>query len=209
MTTQKITKLQTVGTEVAREFKEFSGYYDDYVLGNCPDKEFSYYAVERLATLFFSVAGLEPNQTALDVGTGTGLLAEALLEKVPSLQITGIDVSEDMLWKAVAKGCLSGFQTADANEPLPFESDSFDAVFSSSVFEFIKDDLSLVTEMARVVKPNGLLGLSAVQSKELTNLEVDGFIRLGYEESLGYEGINIDGQREEADYIYAVFKKDI
>jgi demethylmenaquinone methyltransferase/2-methoxy-6-polyprenyl-1,4-benzoquinol methylase len=97
----------------------------------------------------------------LDVATGTGDLAIALLKAKPK-KITGIDISRGMLSvgkrKIKKKGLdyLINLQEADS-ENLPFKNDSFDAVcvsFGARNFEYLEIGLS---EMNRVLKPGGQL----------------------------------------------------
>jgi demethylmenaquinone methyltransferase/2-methoxy-6-polyprenyl-1,4-benzoquinol methylase len=97
----------------------------------------------------------------LDIATGTADLAiEA--SSFPSVEITGLDLSEKMLEigkKKIEKKKLQNtlkLQKGDA-ENLPFEDNSFDAVmvaFGVRNFENLKKGLS---EMNRVLKPNGTL----------------------------------------------------
>ena len=47
----------------------------------------------RLAPLFVRFAEVGPGQDVLDVGSGTGVLASAVAEAVPSARIVGIDPS--------------------------------------------------------------------------------------------------------------------
>ena len=97
----------------------------------------------------------------LDVATGTGDLAIAMLKATPD-KITGIDISNGMLEigrkKIKEKGLEDkiSLQQADS-ENLPFEDNDFDAVcvsFGARNFENLEKGLS---EMFRVLKPGGKL----------------------------------------------------
>ena len=97
----------------------------------------------------------------LDVATGTGDLAIAMLKATPD-KITGIDISNGMLEigrkKIKEKGLEDKItlQQADS-ENLPFEDNNFDAVcvsFGARNFENLEKGLS---EMFRVLKPGGKL----------------------------------------------------
>lgn len=97
--------------------------------------------------------------TILDVATGTGDLAIALI-RTGADQIKGVDISEQMLAVGVKKVAEAGldklisFKTGDA-EHLPFADASFDAVtVAFGVRNF--SDLALgIREMRRVLKPGG------------------------------------------------------
>jgi ubiquinone/menaquinone biosynthesis C-methylase UbiE len=96
----------------------------------------------------------------LDIGTGTGLLALVLAQKHPDWQLTGIDISEDMLKIAretAARNELAGnteFRQSPA-EALPFPGGTFDLVVSNASLHLWKDPVKVFDEMARVAGPGG------------------------------------------------------
>jgi len=104
----------------------------------------------------FDLAGKQ----VLDVGSGTGLLALVLTQQHPEWQVTGIDVSEDMLVlarEAAARNKLTGatvFQQASA-EALPFPDGSFSLVVSNASLHLWKDPVKVYDEIARVTAPGG------------------------------------------------------
>ncbi len=104
------------------------------------------------------VKGCKP-ATILDVATGTGDLAIALIGAGAD-QIKGVDISKQMLAVGIKKVTEAGldklitFNTGDA-EHLPFPDNSFDVVtVAFGVRNF--SDLALgIREMSRVLKPGG------------------------------------------------------
>jgi demethylmenaquinone methyltransferase / 2-methoxy-6-polyprenyl-1,4-benzoquinol methylase len=89
----------------------------------------------------------------LDVGTGTGRLAQAVLERVPSAHVVAVDFTYAMLHLAPGK-----LQTAAADAlRLPFGDERFDAVVSGFVVRNLADVRSGLAEQVRVLKPGGLL----------------------------------------------------
>jgi SAM-dependent methyltransferase len=94
----------------------------------------------------------EPSGSLLDVGCGTGAYAVGLLEQ--GWDVTGVDVSEDMLRRAGAKGVTA--VQADATA-LPFEDASFDAVISIFTHTDFDDFPGALQEIARVLRPGGPL----------------------------------------------------
>lgn len=99
--------------------------------------------------------------TILDIATGTGDLAIEL-SKIPSVEITAVDISQGMLSVGEKKVKSLGLtdrihmQVADS-ENLPFPDESFDAVtvsFGIRNFEHLNKGLS---EIKRVLRPNGRL----------------------------------------------------
>jgi demethylmenaquinone methyltransferase/2-methoxy-6-polyprenyl-1,4-benzoquinol methylase len=89
----------------------------------------------------------------LDVGTGTGKLAEAVLEAAPGARVIGVDFSEAMLRVAPRNLRLAG---ADALR-LPFGDGCFNAVVSAFVVRNLADVQAGVAEQVRVLRPGGQL----------------------------------------------------
>ncbi|BAZ46927.1 type 11 methyltransferase (plasmid) [Chondrocystis sp. NIES-4102] len=102
---------------------------------------------------------IEPQDNILDVACGTGEFERLLLERNPTQQITGIDISNKML--NVAKEKYQTYPNVEFHQAsvhsLPFESDSFDVVVSANAFHYFDNPLVALTEMKRVLKPNGKL----------------------------------------------------
>lgn len=69
--------------------------------------------------------------TLLDIGCGTGLELEAVYRRFPEAEVTGIDLSADMLAKAREKFAGRRFQGIEADYFLhPFPAGTFDAALS-------------------------------------------------------------------------------
>ncbi|TML02351.1 MAG: class I SAM-dependent methyltransferase [Actinobacteria bacterium] len=89
----------------------------------------------------------EPTAKLLDVGCGTGWLAEHFGD------YTGIDGSPDAVAAAQAKGRT--IVQGDVDEPLPFEDATFDGVVLKDLLEHVADPVAVVREAHRVLKPGG------------------------------------------------------
>ena len=93
----------------------------------------------------------------LEVGVGTGL---ALPHYRPELQVTGIDLSPDMLARArkrLSKHRRPNIQALlemDATQ-LKFPDGSFDVAVALYVMTVVPDPVSVMHELARAVKPGG------------------------------------------------------
>jgi demethylmenaquinone methyltransferase/2-methoxy-6-polyprenyl-1,4-benzoquinol methylase len=98
----------------------------------------------------------QKNLKILDLATGTGDQAAALLKTPASIQsITGIDLSSEML--EIARKKLAGkvqFLRADA-EKLPFPPSHFDAATFSFGIRNVTTPLQSLQEIFRVLKPKG------------------------------------------------------
>ena len=102
--------------------------------------------VERVVDLCLEGAII---QNVLDVGTGSGLFAEAFFKR--GLAVAGIDANPDML--PVPRGFVpqADFRQAEA-EKLPFVDDSFDLVFLGLILHESDDPLKLLQETRRVIR---------------------------------------------------------
>jgi demethylmenaquinone methyltransferase / 2-methoxy-6-polyprenyl-1,4-benzoquinol methylase len=100
------------------------------------------------------VGGWHPH-TIVDLATGTGDLALALVRKLPQAEIIGVDFSEEMLARARAKGVRRTL-LADAMQ-LPFAEASFDCVTIAFGLRNLPDFGGGLRQMHRVLKPGGHL----------------------------------------------------
>ncbi|MBI4442535.1 MAG: class I SAM-dependent methyltransferase [Acidobacteria bacterium] len=99
----------------------------------------------------------------LDVGCGTGLLEEAVRNRVRQpVHFVGVDISLAMLQKAQQKLHHSSrfrWTTAQA-ENLPFPSATFDAVVCANSFHYYRQPVRVLEEIRRVLQPDGWLVLA-------------------------------------------------
>ena len=95
----------------------------------------------------------EPSARLLDIGCGTGWLAEHFED------YTGVDGSPDAVSAAVARG--RNVSLADVDEPLPFGDASFDGVVLKDLLEHVADPVAVVAEVRRVLRPGGIVFASS------------------------------------------------
>ena len=95
----------------------------------------------------------------LDVGAGTGALAQALLQK-RKFSIEATDISEEMLKVAESKKIYERSFLSDLTEEIPMENDIYDGVVSSGTFTHGHVGPSAMVELVRVTKPGGLVTIS-------------------------------------------------
>jgi SAM-dependent methyltransferase len=112
----------------------------------------------RLAPLLVDFAAVAERDAVLDVGSGTGALAFALAESVPSVQVTGVDPSDGYVRFAQSRvtGGNVKFSVGDA-QALDLPDASFDRTLSLLVMNFIPDPARALREMIRVTRPGGVV----------------------------------------------------
>lgn len=104
---------------------------------------------------------MTPGRTVLDVAAGNGNATLAFARR--GAEVTSTDYVEALLMRghdrAIAEGLAIEFTVADA-EALPFAHDSFDAVVSTFGVMFTPNQQQAASELLRVVKPGGRIGLA-------------------------------------------------
>jgi SAM-dependent methyltransferase len=111
-----------------------------------------------LAPPFLKFADLKDGDRVLDVGSGTGSLAFAVLRAAPAGSVVGVDPSGAYVShaRAQAGGGRATFEEGDAQR-LRFPDGSFDKALALLVVNFIPDRAAAVREMARVTRPGGVV----------------------------------------------------
>ena len=108
-------------------------------------------------------ARLEPGESVLDIGCGTGTLAMAAKRRVgASALVSGIDPSPEMIARGKRKASRAGvdisFEIASA-QSLPFADARFDVVTSTVMLHHLRRAarVEAIVEARRVLKPGGRL----------------------------------------------------
>lgn len=99
----------------------------------------------------------KPGGKVLDVGCGSGIMVEALLER--GCSFWGVDPAPGMIEDATKRfGDVPNVHLAVGSaESLAFPDNYFDAVLCMGVVERVKDDRLALAEMIRVLKKDGTL----------------------------------------------------
>ena len=94
----------------------------------------------------------------LDVGCGTGVFTELLVDTCAPATVAAVDPSVEQVDLARSKPVAGrvDFRVADA-ERLPFKDGAFDVVASALVINFIPDRPRAIAEMRRVARPGGMV----------------------------------------------------
>ena len=140
-------------------FSSRAGDYDNYAL-----------VQKRVVTLLHDkIAPFAKTGLMLDVGTGTGALAAAILCSDSSRQLVLMDIAHGMSQEASKRLPAVSVCDGDARS-LPFADDTFANVVSSSVYQWVDCLPTAFAEVARVLEPGGRLILALFGGKTLHEL---------------------------------------
>ena len=145
------------------------GWQPDYIAKHLAEQG-TYLEAVSATSFLQQVAGngmqllhLQPGQRVLEVGCGNGMFLPELAEKVGSAgKVVGIDHAESFVLDARRKVAAAGLSTLVAVEQadayrLPFDDDVFDAAHCERVLMHLDDPDAALREMARVVRPGGVV----------------------------------------------------
>ena len=148
---------------VARAFDRASGSYD---AAAALQERVRNELVTRLDELKVSPKSI------LDLGAGTGHGSRALKRRFPGSLVVAADIAPGMLERARQQSrWLRRFSRVRADAyALPFVDGSFDLVFSSLMLQWCDDLDAVFAEIARVLRPGGLLLFSTFGPGTLAEL---------------------------------------
>ena len=114
----------------------------------------------RVAPVFTRWVDSAPRARWIDVGCGTGVLTSAILATCEPSEVVGIDSSDVFLQSATAnvQDPRASFRQGNAQR-IAEADDSFDTAVSGLVLNFLPDKDAAIREMARVVRPGGIVAL--------------------------------------------------
>jgi arsenite methyltransferase len=176
-----------------------------------------------------AVADLREGETVLDLGSGGGIDVILSAKRVgPTGRAFGLDMTDEMLALARANAADAGIANAiflkGAIEEIPLPAESVDVIISNCVINLSVDKAAVLTEMARVLRGGGRLGVSDVVAEDrLTPDEraargdyvgcIAGALSVGeYEEGLkaaGFADVSVTFTHEVADGMHGAIVKAV
>jgi len=118
-----------------------------------------------------AVAELHEGETVLDLGSGGGIDVILSAKRVgPAGTTYGLDMTDEML--ALARQNAAEARVTNVHflkgviEQIPLPADSVDVVISNCVINLSVDKPAVLTEIARVLKPGGRVGVSDIVAED-------------------------------------------
>jgi arsenite methyltransferase len=176
-----------------------------------------------------AVADLREGETVLDLGSGGGIDVILSAKRVGRNGVAyGLDMTDEMLALAQQNARDAGIANAHflkgVIEHIPLPANSVDVVISNCVINLSVDKPAVLTEMGRVLKPGGRIGISDVVAEDhLTSDEraergsyvgcIAGALSKGeYEaglEAAGFEQVSVEFTHAVADGMHGAIVKAV
>jgi arsenite methyltransferase len=174
-----------------------------------------------------AVADLREGETVLDLGSGGGIDVLLSARRVGESGLAyGLDMTDEMLALARQNADQAGVRNAiflkGMIEAIPLPADSVDVVISNCVINLSTDKPAVLTEIARVLKPGGRIGISDIVAEDQLTPEeragrgsyvgcIAGALseaeyRAGLE-AAGFEDISVEFTHEVADEMHGAIVK--
>jgi SAM-dependent methyltransferase len=110
-----------------------------------------------VAQEFLAWLGVPSGARWLDVGCGTGALAQSILRQCAPARVHGVDPSAGFVAYARARTPQAAFEVGDA-QALPVGTGEFDVSVAGLVLNFVAKPERAAAEMRRAVRPGGTVG---------------------------------------------------
>jgi SAM-dependent methyltransferase len=176
-----------------------------------------------------AIADLHEGETVLDLGSGGGIDVILSAKRVGSTGTAyGVDMTDEMLALARRNAQEAGVSNVHflkgVIEQIPLPADSVDVVISNCVINLSTDKPAVLTEIARVLKPGGRIGISDVVAEDRLSPDeradrgsyvgciAGALSKAEYEaglEETGFERISVEFTHEVADGMHGAIVKAV
>ncbi|MBT9282763.1 MAG: methyltransferase domain-containing protein [Hydrogenibacillus schlegelii] len=140
---------------VARHFDLHAHEYDAHA-------EVQREMAERLMARLAHVEGPHrpPVRTVLDVGAGTGVLTRFLFERYPEAEITALDISEAMLWRARERLGTARVRWVQADVETWRCPRRYEVIASNAAFQWLSRPSEVVRKLSGCLADGGMLAVA-------------------------------------------------
>jgi SAM-dependent methyltransferase len=176
-----------------------------------------------------AVAELHEGEVVLDLGSGGGIDVILSARRVGATGTAyGLDMTDEMLALARTNAADAGVTNVHflkgVIEQIPLPAGSVDVVISNCVINLSVDKAAVLTEMARVLKPGGRIGISDIVAEDRLTPEqralrgsyvgciAGALSRAEYEaglEAAGFEQVSVELTHEVADGMHGAIVKAV
>ncbi len=170
----------------------------------------------KLIRFILEDLNVKNNSDILEIGPGPGWIGIWMAQENPTLSITGLELSEDMIRVANKNKIKEGVQdkvkyiNGNAENMDLFADNSFDVVFSNGSLHHWINPKNVFNEINRVLKPNGVfcitdgkrnLNFKAKLKFHILKFTIPKSVRIGWKSSImaGYIKEEIDDILEKSD----------
>jgi len=117
---------------------------------------------EKLMTRLVYVESLNslPVRAVLDVGAGTGGLTRLLLQRYPEAEITALDISEVMLWKARERFGSARVQWVRSDVETWRCPNRYDIIASNAAFQWFNHPFDVLLKLSDCLVEKGLFAVT-------------------------------------------------
>jgi len=126
------------------------------------------YGRDVIAEWMNSTIGSRPISNCLDIGCGDGQDLAIVKGAFPDAALYGLDIAEENVRPLEELGVHTGRTNLEV-ERLSFPDEVFDLVIANQVFEHLKNWVFALSEVTRVLKPDGLLIIGVPNLASLHN----------------------------------------
>jgi arsenite methyltransferase len=123
-------------------------------------------------------SAVQPGQVVLDLGSGAGIDLLLAAKKVgPEGRVIGVDMTDEMIARARQNIAAAGLVNVEVRqgiiEDLPVDANSVDWVISNCVINLSPEKHRVFAEIARVLRPGGVMLVSDIVAEDLPAAIVD------------------------------------
>ena len=129
--------------------------------------DYNRYFYRRFTCHILSNLRISDGQRILVIGCGFGFDERNIRMIYPNVSILSVDISEEMIKRAINDRSPSQFLLSIAEE-LPFKDNSFDRILSREVIEHVIDPQIMLFEISRVLKPQGIAVVTTENEESLS-----------------------------------------